>query len=49
VYEASFDFPGIYSWNGCKNSGELLPMGVYAFIPEIKDEDPMRGSITIIR
>ena len=49
AFEASFNFPGTYLWDGRKRNGELLPMGVYTFILEIEDETPLKGSVTIIR
>jgi hypothetical protein len=49
VFEASYNFPGSYSWDGCNTSGEMLPMGAYTFILRLENETPLQGSVTIIR
>ena len=49
VYEASYDFPGSYWWDGRKITGEMLPMGAYSFILIIENEIPLKGTVTVIR
>jgi hypothetical protein len=49
VHEASYTYPGTYSWDGYSNSGTLLTMGVYTFILQIENKPTLKGNITIVR
>jgi hypothetical protein len=49
VFEANYDFPGLYLWDGYNTSGAILPMGAYSFILKCQDESVLKGVVTIVR
>jgi len=49
VYSAEFDMPGDYEWDGRTNSGGELPMGAYLFVLKLRDNETLKGNVTIVR
>lgn len=49
IYRQVFDYPGTFYWNGRTDTERELPMGVYSFILELEGEQPLVGTVTIIR
>ncbi len=49
VFTKRIDYGETYMWNGLSLTDNPLPMGVYRFILELDNHDPVVGNVTIVR
>jgi len=49
VFTNRIDYGEIYLWDGMSLTDNPLPMGVYRFILELDNHDPVVGNVTIVR